>query len=171
MDEEKKKAYSEVVEVLKLIENEEKIEKIPFETIELIKRNSDPSYKPNISKEIAIEEQSLRNETYAILAWIANKYWGEEIEEVKHVNNIEAKKDEENKEIIEEKKEEYKSEIRNASVYNDIEPECLGDYLETSNLPAIVNTISWYQKIKTKVIKLLKIIFRVNKESNEEGAD
>ena len=171
MDEEKKKAYSEVVEVLKLIENEEKIEKIPFETIELIKRNSDPSYKPNISKEIPIEEQSLRNETYAILAWIANKYWGEEIEEVKHVNNIEAKKDEENKEIIEEKKEEYKSEIRNASVYNDIEPECLGDYLETSNLPAIVNTISWYQKIKTKVIKLLKIIFRVNKESNEEGAD
>ncbi len=83
MEEEKKKAYSEVVEILKLIEDEEKIEKIPYEVVELIKRNSDPTYKPEISKEIPIEDQNLRNETYAILGWLANKYWGETVYEIK----------------------------------------------------------------------------------------
>ena len=50
MEEEKRKAYSEVVEILKLIEDENRIEKIPFEVIELIKKNSDPEYKPIIDK-------------------------------------------------------------------------------------------------------------------------
>ena len=77
MEEEKKKAYSEVVEILKLIDNEEKIEKIPFEVIQLIKNNSDPSYKPTIDKDKPLEEQNLKDETYSIIAWIANKYWNE----------------------------------------------------------------------------------------------
>ena len=80
MDEEKRKAYSEVVEVLKLIDDEQKMEKIPFEVIEMIKLNSDPTYKPKISKEIPFEEQNLSKQTYAILAWLASKYWGEEFE-------------------------------------------------------------------------------------------
>ena len=80
MEEEKKKAYSEVVEILKLIDNEEKIEKIPFEVIQLIKNNSDPSYKPTIDKDKPLEEQNLKDETYSIIAWIANKYWNENID-------------------------------------------------------------------------------------------
>ena len=80
MDEEKRKAYSEVVEILKQINNEEMMEKIPFEVIELIKSNSDPTYKPEIRKDIPLENQNLKNETYSIMAWIANKYWGENIE-------------------------------------------------------------------------------------------
>ena len=79
MEEEKRKAYSEVVEILKLIDDEQRIEKIPFEVIELIKRNSDPQYKPTINKDKPIEDQDLRNETYSILGWIANKYWNEDI--------------------------------------------------------------------------------------------
>ena len=39
MEEEKRKAYSEVVEILKLIEDEKALEAIPFEVIELIKKN------------------------------------------------------------------------------------------------------------------------------------
>ena len=79
MEEEKKKAYSEVVEIIKLKDNEEKIEKIPFEVIQLIKNNSDPSYKPTIDKDKPLEEQNLKDETYSIIAWIANKYWNENI--------------------------------------------------------------------------------------------
>lgn len=86
MEEEKKKAYSEVVEILKLIDNEEKMEKIPFEVIQLIKNNSDPSYKPTIDKEKPLEEQNLKDETYSILAWIANKYWNENITIQSHNN-------------------------------------------------------------------------------------
>ena len=88
MEEEKKKAYSEVVEILKLIDDEERLEKIPFEVIELIKRNSDPTYKPTISKEKPLEEQNLMDETYAILGWIANKYWEENLYETSKEENI-----------------------------------------------------------------------------------
>ena len=80
-------AYSEVIEVLKLIENDDKLEKLPMEFVELIKNKSNPKYKPQISKEIPIEEQNLREETYSILAWIAKKYWNEKIFEKVYVEN------------------------------------------------------------------------------------
>ena len=81
MEENKKKAYSEIVEILKLIEDEEKLSKIPFEVIQMFKNNSDPEYKPSISMEIPLEEQNLMNETYSILGFIATKYWGGTLEE------------------------------------------------------------------------------------------
>jgi len=160
MEEEKRKAYSEVVEILKLIENEEKIEKIPFEVIELIKRNSDPEYRPNISKEIPIENQNLMEDTYSILAWIANKYWGENIETIS-LDNMEEK--EQNISSISEQQD--INEAKEVVVYNDIEPETID--ANPNNLPVLVENISWYEKIKMKVIKLLKMIFRTHKD--EEG--
>ena len=48
MEENKKKAYSEIVEILKLIEDEEKLSKIPFEVIQMFKNNADSEYKPTI---------------------------------------------------------------------------------------------------------------------------
>lgn len=165
MEEEKKKAYSEVVEILKLIDDEERLEKIPFEVIELIKRNSDPIYKPTISKEKPLEEQNLMDETYAILGWIANKYWGENLYETSKEDEIEQISEN----VVEEVKEEKV--IRNAAVYNDIEPVALGEYMvgEAENLPILISDVKWYQKIKIQVIKFLKIIFRINKKTNKEG--
>ena len=65
-EEEKRRAYSEIVEILKLIEDEEKLEKIPFEIIEMIKNNSDPTYKPQISRDIPLDQQNLSKTTYGI---------------------------------------------------------------------------------------------------------
>ena len=173
MEEEKKKAYSEVVEVLKLIEDEKRLEKIPFEVIELIKRNSDPEYKPTVSKEFPLEEQNLRNETYNILGWIASKYWNEdvgiesetqqEVEIIEQNENIENVQLEKEIEEIQDNLEKEENIIRNAAVYNDIEPECL----EGGNLPVLVSEIKWYQRIKKQVIRLFKIIFKI-KELGEE---
>ncbi len=143
MEEEKQKAYSEVVEILKLIEDEERIEKLPFEVVELIKRNSDPTYKPEISREIPLENQNLRKETYAILGWIASKYWGEEICEV-------VKKTEE------------------ISVYNDIEPEAME---LKDNLPMLVSDLKWHEKIKTFLIKFFKLVFRLGENKVEKGVN
>lgn len=151
MNEEKKKAYSEVVEILKLMD-EEKLEKLPVEVAELIKGNSDPTYTPHISKDIPIEEQNLKEETYVILGWLANKYWGEEIIE------------------IEEAKEEVEAEI---NVYNDIEPEtiCKEENEEISELPMIITEEKWYQRVKVKIIKFLKTIFRINEKESKEGVN
>ncbi|MBR0427243.1 MAG: hypothetical protein IJK18_03485 [Clostridia bacterium] len=152
MEEEKKKAYSEVVEILKLIDNEEKIEKIPFEVIELIKNNSEPSYKPTIDKDKPLEEQNLRDETYSILAWIANKYWNENI--AIEPNNSE--------QIQTETKLNPK-----ASVYNDIEPEILERCDQLGPLPILKSDLKWFVRIKQQVLKLLKILFRVKNAEKE----
>ena len=167
MEEEKRKAYSEVVEILKLIDDEQRIEKIPFEVIELIKRNSDPQYKPTINKDKPIEDQNLRNETYSIIGWIANKYWNEDI--------IIEPKNEITEDIKEEQKEAKTANetINNieerAAVYNDLEPKILEYCTQQDNLPILKSDIKWYSRIKDKVIKLLKILFRVKdakKQSN-----
>ena len=52
MEEENKNAYSEVIEILKLVDDEEKLEKLPIEMLEVLKSKANPSYKPVISKEI-----------------------------------------------------------------------------------------------------------------------
>ena len=167
MEEEKRKAYSEVVEILKLIDDEQRIEKIPFEVIELIKRNSDPYYKPTIDKEKPIEDQNLRDETYSIIGWIANKYWNEDI--------IIKPKNEVNDEIKDEQQEvkTVKETINNleerAAVYNDLEPKILEYCTQQDNLPILKSDIKWYSRIKDKVIKLLKILFKAKdakKQSN-----
>lgn len=167
MEEEKRKAYSEVVEILKLIDDEQRIEKIPFEVIELIKRNSDPQYKPTINKDRPIEDQNLRNETYSILGWIANKYWNEDIiiEPKNEITNEIKYEQQETKTI----NETINNIEERAAVYNDLDPKIIEYCTEQDKLPILRSDIKWYSRIKEKVIKLLKILFRVKdakKQSN-----
>lgn len=166
MEEETKKAYSEVIEVLKLIDEDDKFEKLPFEFVQLLKRNADPTYKPYITKEIPLEEQNLKNETYKILAWIADKYWGktiyEEIKEDDEINDNIEELTTENEEIEEIEKEKDKE--NEVYVYTDIEEESL----EGQNLPFVIDNLKWYEKIKIKVINLFKSIFKI-KHKEEIG--
>lgn len=187
MEEEKKKAYSEVVEILKLIEDEKKLEKIPFEVIELIKRNADPSYKPTISKDMPLEDQNLRNETFSILGWIANKYWNENIElednekvegseKIESTTTLEAKDEKHNTQCVEqnnfenihiatETDQNSENIDEKATAYNDIDPQCL----ESSNLPTLVPETKWYEKIKMQVIRLFKLIFGIKNKDEESN--
>lgn len=160
MEEEKKKAYSEVVEILKLIDNEEKIEKIPFEVIELIKNNSDPSYRPNIDTSKPLEEQGLRDETFSIMAWIASKYWGENLttEQGATENVVKPEAQNENTEKLN----------AEAAAYNDMEPQLYEHCENLDNLPMLVSETKWYVKIKQKVIRILKMLFRGIKHTTEE---
>lgn len=191
MEEEKKKAYSEVVEILKLIDNEEKIEKIPFEVIQLIKNNSDPSYKPTIDKDKPLEEQNLKDETYSIIAWIANKYWNENIametnnsEQIQTENISTASEHTETEEAVYNSmptEEESIVDINTnnidsiaetklnpkASVYNDIEPDILERCDQLGPLPILKSDLKWFVRIKQQVLKLLKILFRVKNAEKE----
>lgn len=152
MDKDKQRAYSEIVEILKLIEDEEKIEKIPFEVIEMIKNNSDPEYKPEISKEKPLEEQNLSQTTFGILNWIASKYWEEDIIKIN-------KDSEDNIHTI---------------IYNDLEPELLEkveNIKDNSKLPLNINGLNLYEKIIIKIAYFLKKIFKTNKLNLKEGAN
>lgn len=167
MEENKKKAYSEIVEILKLIEDEEKLSKIPFEVIQMFKNNSDPEYKPTISMEIPLEEQNLMNETYSILGFIATKYWTDIIDEVTVKTDVQEEKiekvEEVNEELIE-KIEEFKEENDVSEIIEEKQ-----EVQEESNLPVLVEEMKWYKKIKDKIIAFLNRIFSRKKKNIEEG--
>ena len=166
MEENKKKAYSEIVEILKLIEDEEKLSKIPFEVIQMFKNNADPEYKPTISMEIPLEEQNLMNETYSILGFIATKYWTDTIEEVSVDTEVQEEKiekvEEVNDELVE-RLEEFKEENDVSEIIEEKEVK------EENNLPVLVEDIKWYKKIKEKIIAFLNRIFLRKKKNIEEG--
>ena len=153
--EENKNAYSEVVEILKLIDDEKKLEALPIEMLEVLKLKANPEYKPQISKEIPLEEQNLQPETCSILSQSALKKYDKEIEEI---TNLEPQE--------ELKKEEPKNEEQN------IEQEKLED--EASILPILYKDLRWYQKIRVKIIEIFHKIFKKDKreeiERKEEGS-
>ena len=167
MEENKKKAYSEIVEILKLIEDEEKLSKIPFEVIQMFKNNSDPEYKPTISMDIPLEEQNLMNETYSILGFIATKYWTNEKEEL--ITDIQVgeekieKVEDVNEELVE-KIEEFKEENEVSEIIEEKK-----ELQEENKLPILVEDIKWYKKIKDRIIAFLNKIFSKKKRNINEG--
>ena len=150
MEKDNRNAYSEVIEILKLVDDEKKLEALPMEMLEVLKSKANPEYKPQISKEIPLEEQQLQPETFSILAWITMKYWDEEIDnEEDKISNIEQE--------IEEDEQIDKN-------INEEEPKT-EEIIST--LPILCEDLKWYQKIKNKIIELFNRIFKRNK--NEEG--
>lgn len=156
--EDNKNAYSEVIEILKLVDDEKKLEALPMEMLELIKSKANPEYKPIINKDIPLDEQNLQPETFVILNWITQKYWNEEIkqEEVEQINLTDDN-------LVQEidNKEEKKVEITE-NIDNTKE--------EITNLPVLLDNLKWYEKIKTKLIELFNKIFKRRKlEETQEG--
>lgn len=74
LDTEIKKAYSEVYEILKMVDKEY-FDKIPKKFVEFLEREKDNNYIPNINENISLEEQKLLNDTINILAMIKLDYW------------------------------------------------------------------------------------------------
>lgn len=156
--EENRNAYSEVIEILKLIEDEETLEKLPIEMLEVLKSKTNPEYKPVILKDVPLEEQNLQKETYNILAWISTKYLLDD-EEIKQENIEDIKAEDEcNKEekIVKEEQ----------AVDNKKE----SNYENNDNLPVLYKDMKWYQKIKIKIIEFFNRLFK-KKNLNIENED
>ena len=73
------KAYSEVYEILQLLDNEF-ISKLPKKFIEFIENEKDNEYTININPNIPLEEQDLLEDTVNILAMLKLDYWSTEDE-------------------------------------------------------------------------------------------
>ena len=160
MEKDNKNAYSEVIEILKFLDDEKKLEALPIEMLEVLKSKANPEYKPQISKDIPLEEQNLQPETLSILAWIATKYWNEEINENESSNvqeeienNIENEQETERDESEENNLEEFE---REEKIDN-----------EKNNLPILHKDLKWYEKIKEKILEFFSKIFgKKKKEGN-----
>lgn len=160
--EDNRNAYSEVIEILKLIEDEKKLEAMPMEMLELIKSKANPEYKPIINKDIPLDEQNLQPETYALLNWISQKYWTDEIKQETNEQISSTEQIEENE--VQERINEEEKVIENISADTIQNEECVEN--KTSNLPIMLDNLKWYEKIKIKIIALINKIFK-RKESKQ----
>ena len=166
MEKDNRNAYSEVIEILKFLDDEKKLEALPIEMLEVLKSKANPEYKPQISKDIPLEEQNLQPETLSILAWIATKYWNNEL----------------NEEVLnsDENREKYVSPITTETIKNELGDET--SRIEENNfesmqqeekdneknkLPILHKDLKWYEKIKEKILEFFNKIFgKKKKEGN-----
>ena len=163
MEKDNRNAYSEVIEILKFLDDEKKLEALPIEMLEVLKSKANPEYKPQISKDIPLEEQNLQPETLSILAWIATKYWNEEINENDENESSNVQEEIENNIENEQETERDESEENNLE---EIEQKEKIDN-EKSNLPILHKDLKWYEKIKEKILEFFNKIFgKKKKEGN-----
>ena len=165
MENDNRNAYSEVIEILKWVDDEKKLEALPMEMLEVLKAKSNPEYKPQISKEIPLDEQNLQPETFSILSWIATKYWDEEISEGEQatveVTQENTQVAEEIKENIEQGNVQNIEESRQENIQNieELKEE------EISNMPILYKDLKWYEKIRVRIVEFFSRLFKRNHES------
>jgi len=74
MDKSSNKAYSEVCEILDILEDEA-ISKVPKKIIDFFNEEKDKDYKPKIDLSKPLEEQGLMRDTIVLLAILNLNYW------------------------------------------------------------------------------------------------
>lgn len=84
MDENSSLAYSEVYEILKLIEDEY-VNRIPKKIMDFFEEERDKEYNPIIDVNIPLDEQNLKRETMVLLAILNYNYWCDSEEEKKEI--------------------------------------------------------------------------------------
>lgn len=155
MEKDNRNAYSEVIEILKFLDDEKKLEALPIEMLEVLKSKANPGYKPQISKDIPLEEQNLQPETMQILAWIATKYWAEDLENVEEKQDAEVAENNQ-EDVAENNSEASETKSENEKIEKDVE--------EQNNLPVLHKNLKWYEKIKEKIIEFFEKIFNKKKK-------
>lgn len=82
-----KETYSEICEFLGLIGNKY-VSKIPSKLVQLFEENQSKDYIPHINPNIPIKEQSLKEDTLAIIALLNLIYWCEDEDEINRLKEI-----------------------------------------------------------------------------------
>lgn len=95
-----KRAYTEVIEIIKYFPNEE-YAKIPLEKINYYKENMDKDYNFQINPNIELEKQNISKEANAILVTLFNDYFATDRQK-EILNNLLKQ----NQQILEEQKQE-----------------------------------------------------------------
>lgn len=80
MEQNIRKAYSEVCEILNMLE-EEYASRVPEKIRSFFEEERDTEYKPTINANIPLEQQNLNRETMVVLAMLNLNYWCDSEEE------------------------------------------------------------------------------------------
>ncbi len=148
-----RRAYTEVLEILKHISQEE-LNKIPTEIIKFMEDNRDNTYNFTYDVSQSLGEQKVLRETNSIIIYIFKKYFATDVQKEK-INNILMQneliyqknlKEKYNPELLFRKKE-YKIEDEKESIENNMEEVSLIEYKENIFIKLI-------KKIKNNFLKI-----------------
>ena len=129
------KAYTEVIEILKYVP-EEDLKKIPEEKLEFYKKNMDSEYDYKINPNKEFEEQEMSDTTKAILANIFRDYWATPYQK----ERIEAKEKYDLEKLEEEKMEKYNPD----NLFKDRKKETI---IENTNLPVEIKKETFFKRL------------------------
>lgn len=136
---ESKKAYVEVLEILKHMEPKY-VEKIPSKLIEFFKDNASKEYVFKLNNNIPFEEQKLMQSTINILAMLNYNYWCEDEEHKEYLLNKYNKNEIKYQEMLMEK---YS---RDNLFKRDSD--------DSNNIPQKYLEFKWYEKLINSIKKL-----------------
>ena len=143
VDKEYAKAYTEVIEILKNVP-EEDVQKIPKEKLEFYKKNMDNEYQYRVDEAKKFENQEMSEITKAILANIFRDYWATSYQKEK----IEEKEKYDLEKLEQEKKNKYNPD----DIFkNEKETKAHGN----ANLPTIVKKETFFEKLIRFIKKIL----------------
>ena len=138
-----KKAYSEIYEILNLME-EEYVNKVPQKLRDLFKMEKEDNFSVNINTDKPLENQNLQKDTLTILAILYINYWSESDEEKQELIKLFRDVDKRNEEFYSTenlfKKQEKKANLNE----------------NTTNLQLIVQKNNFFIKIINKIKNLFK---------------
>lgn len=146
-DKETRVAYAEIISFINLLP-QDKQEKIPKNIIEYFKEEMDKDSKRELTTDISLENQNLKNETWDLIAILYLKYLCEDEEEKKELEQIYAENERTYREEIKEK---YNPE----KILENREKKNTEQQDEVKNLPIEVKKENFIQKI----IKFINKIF------------
>ena len=149
-----RQAYSEVDELLNLITEEER-NKIPKKLRDFFREEKDVTYIKNISCDIPIKEQNLKEETLAIIALLNLQYWCKDDNEKQRLQEIYANN--ENK---------YQEQLREKyNIDNIFKKKEKAEEIDRTKETALVNYENkiWYKKAIDFISAVLKKAFRISK--------
>lgn len=145
-DKETRVAYAEIISFINLLP-QDKQEKIPKNIIEYFKEEMDKDSKRELTTDIPLENQNLKNATWDLIAILYLKYLCEDEEEKKELEQIYAENERKYREEIKEK---YNPE----KILENREKKHTEQQDEVKNLPIEVKKENFIQKIIKFINKL-----------------
>lgn len=137
-----KETYSEICEFLGLIGNKY-VNKIPGKLLQLFEENKSNDYVPHINPSIPIKEQSLNEDTLAIIALLNLKYWCDDEDEISRLKEIYKS----NERIYQEKlKEQFNYDNIFKDKQNKYEKTNTTDMIEYRTIPIYKRCINWIKR-------------------------
>ena len=156
MIQERREAYTEVLEVLKHMDKKY-ILKIPKELREFFERNASKEYEFHINSKIPFEELELKEITINLLAMLNINYWCED-----EVHKKELIKKYYQNDLKREEELNFKYNTENLfKRERKIIPRVEEEYVE--NMPIQQDEDKWYHKIYNKILEFIDKIFKFNK--------